>query len=98
MRTSAAKMLLARMLLIWRAGQKQEKIQMQRFKNNVSDGWLFRQELRLFRNFMRNWKRDVDDCDFFDIFANGNNSTENEAKAFLKESSLKKGGGRRIGF
>ncbi len=47
---------------------------------------------------MRNWKRDVDDCDFFDIFANGNNSTENEAKAFLKESSLKKGGGRRIGF
>ena len=42
---------------------------MQRFKNNVSDGWLFKQELRLFRNFMRNWKRDVDDCDFFDIFA-----------------------------
>ena len=53
---------------------------MQRFKNNVSDGWLFRQELRLFRNFMRNWKRDVDDCDFFDIFANSNNTTENEAK------------------
>ena len=58
---------------------------MQRFKNNMSDGWLFRQELRLFRNFMRNWKRDVDDCDFFDIFANGNNTTENEAKAFLKK-------------
>ncbi len=58
---------------------------MQRFKNNMSDGWLFRQELRLFKNFMRNWKRDVDDCDFFDIFANGNNTTENEAKAFLKK-------------
>ena len=58
---------------------------MQRFKNNVSDGWLFKQELRLFRNFMRNWKRDVDDCDFFDIFANSNNTTENEAKAFLKK-------------
>ena len=50
------------------------------------------------RNFMRNWKRDVDDCDFFDIFANGNNTNEKESKAFLKESSLKKGGGRRIGF
>ena len=58
---------------------------MQRFKNNMSDGWLFRQELRLFRNFMRNWKRDVDDCDFFDIFANSNNTTENEAKVFLKK-------------
>ena len=58
---------------------------MQRFKNNMSDGWLFKQELRLFRNFMRNWKRDVDDCDFFDIFANSNNTTENEAKVFLKK-------------
>ena len=58
---------------------------MQRFKNNMSDGWLFRQELCLFRNFMRNWKRDVDDCDFFDIFANSNNTTENEAKVFLKK-------------
>ena len=51
----------------------------------MSDGWLFKQELRLFRNFMRNWKRDVDDCDFFDIFANSNNTTENEAKVFLKK-------------
>ena len=42
---------------------------MQKFKNNVSEGWLMKQELRLFRNFMRNWDRDVDDCDFFDIFA-----------------------------
>ena len=58
---------------------------MQRFKNNMSDGWLFRQELRFFRNFMRNWKRDVDDSDFFDIFANSSNTTENEAKAFLKK-------------
>ena len=80
------------------AGQTTGDSIIQRFKNNVSDGWLFRQELRLFRNFMRNWKRDVDDCDFFDIFANGNNTNEKESKAFLKESSLKKGGGRRLGF
>ena len=33
-----------------------------------------KQELRLFRNFMRNWDRDIDDCAFFDIFANGNNT------------------------
>ena len=58
---------------------------MQRFKNNISDGWLFRQELRLFRNFMRNWQKDVDDCDFFDIFENSNNSTRDEAKQLLKK-------------
>ena len=68
---------------------------MQKFKNNMSDGWLFRQELRLFRNFMRNWKRDVDDCDFFDIFANSNNTNEKEAKAFFnKHFSLETGGVR----
>ena len=54
------------------------------FKNNVSDGWLFTQELRLFGNFMRNWNHDVDDCDFFDIFANGNNSNRDEMKTLLK--------------
>lgn len=57
---------------------------MRRFKNNVSEGWLFRQELRFFRNFMRNWDRDVDDCDFFDIFDNSNNTDGNETKAMLK--------------
>ena len=41
---------------------------MHRFKNNVSDGWLFRQELRFFENLARNWDRDVEDCDFFDLF------------------------------
>ena len=54
------------------------------FKNNMSDGWLFTQELRFFENFMNNWDKDVEDCDFFDIFANGNNSSAVEAKAFLK--------------
>lgn len=54
------------------------------FKNNVSDGWLFTQELRLFGNFMRNWDHDVEDCDFFDIFANGNNSNRDEMKTLLK--------------
>lgn len=58
---------------------------MQRFKNNISDGWLFRQELRLFRNFMRNWQQDVNDCDFFDIFDNPNNSNRDEAKQMLKK-------------
>ena len=57
---------------------------MQKFKNNMSDGWLFTQELRFFENFMNNWDKDVEDCDFFDIFANGNNSSAVEAKAFLK--------------
>ena len=28
---------------------------MRKFKNNVSDGWLFKQELRFFRSFMRNF-------------------------------------------
>ena len=57
---------------------------MRKFKNNVSEGWLIKQELRLFRNFMRNWDRDVDDCDFFDIFANGNYTNEVETKDMLK--------------
>ena len=57
---------------------------MRRFKNNVSEGWLFKQELRFFRNFMRNWDRDVEDCDFFDIFANSNNTDGKETKAMFK--------------
>ena len=35
---------------------------MHRFKNNVSDGWLFAQEIRLFNNFARNWSGEVADC------------------------------------
>ena len=58
---------------------------MGKFKNNVSDGWLFKQELRLFRNFVRNWTKDVDDCDFFDIFDNSNNTTREAAANFLKK-------------
>lgn len=56
---------------------------MHKFKNNVSDGWLYTQELRFFRNSVRNWERDVEDCDFFDIFANTANTSEDEAKAFI---------------
>lgn len=56
---------------------------MHKFKNYVSDGWLFTQELRFFRNFVRNWERDVEDCDFFDVFANTANTSEDEAKAFI---------------
>ena len=58
---------------------------MHRFKNNVSDGWLFRQELRFFENLARNWDRDVEDCDFFDLFGDGNNSDVSEATAMLKK-------------
>lgn len=58
---------------------------MQKFKNNVSEGWLMKQELRFFRNFMRNWDCDVEDCDFFDIFANNNNSDGAERKKMLKK-------------
>ena len=56
---------------------------MHKFKNNVSDGWLFKQELRLFKNFASNWKREVDDSDFFDIFSNSNNSDSEEAVEFF---------------
>ena len=58
---------------------------MQHYKNNISDGWLFRQELRTFRNFMRNWDKDISDCDFFDIFANGLNSSIVEITHLLKD-------------
>lgn len=54
------------------------------FKNNISDGWLFRQELRMFRNYMKNWTQDVRDSDFFRIFSNGLNSTRDEIKSLLK--------------
>ena len=56
---------------------------MRKFKNNVSDGWLMKQELRFFRNFAMNWQRDVEDCDFFDIFANTNNASEEEARDMI---------------
>ena len=43
-------------------GKRQAKGRnMRKFRNNVSDGWLFGQELRLWRNFARNWDKDVDD-------------------------------------
>ena len=54
------------------------------FKNNMSDGWLFKQELRMFRNYMKNWTQDVRDSDFFCIFSNGLNSTRDEIKGLLK--------------
>lgn len=57
---------------------------MRKFKNNVSEGWLFKQELRFFRNFMRNWDKDVGDSAFFDIFANSNNTDKHETKTMLK--------------
>ena len=57
---------------------------MAKFKNNVSDGWLFKQELRLFRNFLSNWKNDVTDSGFFAPFNNDNNTTLETAKAMLK--------------
>ena len=67
------------------SNRKKGDCAMQHFKNNISDGWLFRQELRSFRNFMRNWDEDISDCDFFDIFANGMNSSRTEIAQFLKD-------------
>lgn len=58
---------------------------MQRFRNNMSDGWLFKQELRFFRNFIRNWECDVKDSDFFDIVSNPNNTNCEEAKKLLEK-------------
>ena len=54
------------------------------FKNNISNGWLFKQELRMFRNYMKNWAQDVRDSDFFCIFSNGLNSTRDEIKSLLR--------------
>ena len=59
---------------------------MRKFRNNVSDGWLFKQELRMWRNFARNWDRDVEDCDFFDPFANTANASEEDAKTILAQA------------
>ena len=56
---------------------------MRKFENNVSDGWLFKQELRCWRNLARNWKKDVEDSDFFAIFANSNNASGDEAKQLI---------------
>ena len=44
---------MAWMLLIWWRTKKEENT-MNGFKNNMSDGWLFTQELRFFENFMNN--------------------------------------------
>lgn len=57
----------------------------QGFKNNVSDGWLFKQELRFFRNFIRNWTKEVGDNDFFEIFSNSNNATREQADAMIEK-------------
>lgn len=57
----------------------------QGFKNNVSDGWLFKQELRFFRNFIRNWTKEVGDDDFFEIFSNRNNATREQANAMIEK-------------
>ena len=38
------------------------------FKGSMESEWLFREAMRLFGNFMRNWERDVQDADFFELF------------------------------
>ena len=62
---------------------------MHRYKNNMSDGYLFGRELEFFRNFVRNWDADVEDCDFFDIFSNSNNVSESSAVEMLGKSFSK---------
>ena len=51
------------------------------FKGSLESEWLFRQEVRLFRNFMRNWQGEVHDADFFELF--GDDGTE-EGKVALR--------------
>jgi AAA+ superfamily predicted ATPase len=48
----------------------------QGFKDNSGSGWLQRQAFRFWRNLARNWKGEVEDCDFFDLFAGGRVSRE----------------------
>lgn len=63
---------------------------MRRFKNKMGDGWLFREELRCFRNFMRNWDFAVRYCDFFDIFTESTNTSVEEAKEMIGRAFTQK--------
>ena len=73
---------------------------MRKFRNNVSDGWLFGQVLRLWRNFARNWDKDVDDCnlapgDFRTVrqslyYLGGSVTNAQRIDALARESEVKK--------
>ena len=52
---------------------------MKGFQDNTGCGWLYRQALRLWRNLARNWKGDVEDADFFDLFTYDHSTPEREA-------------------
>ena len=53
------------------------------FKGTMESEWLFRQEVRLFRNFMRNWQGEVKDSDFFEVFGDDGTEEKSLAKAML---------------
>ena len=56
------------------------------FAGKVSGGWLYRQELRFLRNFIKNWDKNVSDEDFFDPFANVNQIEENDVVLVLNRT------------
>lgn len=56
---------------------------MQKFKNDVSDGWLISQLLKFFKNIITYWEKDITDSDFFSIFSNANLTNIQEAKSVI---------------
>ena len=56
---------------------------MQKFKNDVSDGWLISQLLKFFKNIITYWEKDITDSDFFSIFSNANLTNIREAKSVI---------------
>ena len=55
------------------------------FKGSMASDWLFRQEARLFGNFMRNWQDEVRDPDFFVIFGDDGGEESELAMAMLSK-------------
>ncbi len=56
------------------------------FAGKVGGGWLYRQELRFLRNFIKNWDKNVSDEDFFDPFANVNHIEEKDVVLVLNRT------------
>lgn len=56
---------------------------MERFKNNVSSGWLFSRQVCFMTNLLKYWNDPIEDDDFFNLFASASNSTGDDVKAFV---------------
>lgn len=55
----------------------------ERFKNNVSSGWLFSRQIWFMDNILKYWNDPIENECFFNTFEHVSNSTSAEAKAFL---------------